>query len=66
MRVFVNGDDLQVADDASLGDVVMRLGLNPKVVVAQRNGDIVERVAFTTTTLADGDTIDLVQLVGGG
>jgi thiamine biosynthesis protein ThiS len=66
VKIRINDEERDFAPDATILDVVTQLGLNPKVVVAQRNGDIVPREAFGSTALFDGDTLDLVRFVGGG
>lgn len=66
MKIILNKEEREVAADATLLDVLTQLGLNPKTVVAQRNGDIVSRSEFASTQLFDGDTLDLVRFVGGG
>lgn len=66
MIVTVNGEERDLTPDSTLADLLQQLGLNPKVVVAQRNGDIVPREDFSATILADTDTIDLIRFVGGG
>ncbi|HPO14111.1 MAG TPA: sulfur carrier protein ThiS [Candidatus Hydrogenedentes bacterium] len=66
MVVTVNGEERDLAPGSTLSDLLQQLGLNPKVVVAQRNGDIVPREDFPATMLADADIIDLIRFVGGG
>ncbi len=66
MKIILNKEEREMPADATLLDVLTQLGLNPKAVVAQRNGDIVARGDFASTILFDGDTLDLVRFVGGG
>jgi sulfur carrier protein len=66
MHLVVNGDDTEIDDGASVLDLLTHLGLGPKYVIVERNGEPVERRDVTTTTLADGDRIELVKAVAGG
>jgi thiamine biosynthesis protein ThiS len=66
MLLVVNGDETEVADGARVADLLDQLGLGPKWVIVERNGEPVERRDVPTTALADGDRIELVRAVAGG
>jgi len=66
VRLVVNGDDTEIDDGATVLDLLTELGLGPKYVIVERNGEPVERRDVTTTLLADGDRIELVKAVAGG
>ena len=66
MRLVVNGDETEVPDGATTLDLLDQLGLGPKWVVIERNGEPVERRDVPTTALAEGDRIELVRAVAGG
>jgi sulfur carrier protein len=66
VRVTANGDDVSLPDGAVLTDLLAALGLGAKWVVAERNGDAVNRADMATTALHDGDRIELVRAVAGG
>jgi len=66
MIVVVNGEQRQVADDATVLALLEGLGLKPKATVVQRNGDIVPRTEYAATHLCDGDVLELIRFVGGG
>jgi len=65
MRIEVNGEHREI-DAGTILDLVETLGLNPKKVAVERNLEIVPRSLHGETALADGDRIEIVQLVGGG
>lgn len=66
VSVTVNGSPMRVAGDASVADLLERLGVaNPRVAV-ERNKEIVPRAQHASTRLADGDVLEVVELVGGG
>lgn len=66
MRVFANGASTDLPDGATLTDLLEALGLGAKWVVAERNGEPVNRADMASTVLADGDRIELVRAVAGG
>ena len=66
MRVTANGQEVWLPDGALLTDLLDALGLGAKWVVAERNGDPVNRPDMATTRLQDGDRIELVRAVAGG
>ena len=51
---------------APLTALVEELGLDPRKVAIERNLEIVPKSLHPTTTLTDGDRIEIVQFVGGG
>ncbi|HVL27660.1 MAG TPA: sulfur carrier protein ThiS [Acidimicrobiales bacterium] len=66
MRVTANGDELELAEGATIADLLAALGLGPRNVIVERNGEPVVRAAMASTTLADGDRLELVRAVAGG
>ena len=46
-------------------DLLTGLELDPRTVVVELNREIVRRPALESTTVRDGDTIELVHFVGG-
>ncbi len=66
MRVTVNGDARDLADGASLLDLLGELRLGLGWVVVERNGEALTRTAARETTLADGDVLEIVRAVAGG
>jgi sulfur carrier protein len=66
VQVVANGQPTQLADGASVDDLLHALGLGGKWVLVERNGEPVARRDLGTTRLADGDRIELVRAVAGG
>jgi sulfur carrier protein len=66
VRVTANGDELELAEGATIADLLAALGLGPRNVIVERNGEPVVRAAMASTTLADGDRLELVRAVAGG
>ena len=66
MQVLANGRAVELADGATLDDLLANLGLGAKWVVVERNGEPVPRRQSATTVLVDGDRLELVRAVAGG
>ena len=50
----------------TLTELLKKLNINQATVVAEIDGQIIERQNFTHTQLSDGQSIELVRFVGGG
>ncbi|ALL13505.1 sulfur carrier protein ThiS [Caulobacter henricii] len=66
MRLFLNGDERDIADVSSVADLVQVLGLDARKVAVERNLEIVPRSTYGETALSDGDRIEIVTFIGGG
>ena len=65
MQIQVNGEPRKVAAATVLA-LVEELGLDVRKVAVERNLEIVPKSLHASTTIADGDRIEVVQFVGGG
>ncbi|RBY88723.1 sulfur carrier protein ThiS [Blastococcus sp. TF02A-26] len=66
MQVRVNGTAVDVADGTTVaGLVAARTEGHGRVAVA-RNGDVVPRSTWETTTLAAGDVLEVLAPTAGG
>jgi sulfur carrier protein len=66
VTVITNGDPVELADGATVDDLLAKLGLGGKWVVVERNREPVARGDLSSTVLAEGDRIELVRAVAGG
>jgi sulfur carrier protein len=66
MQVIVNGKPMDMEKGQKLDGLIRTLGLDPGVLVAELNGEIVPREEYPNRALAPGDMLELVRLVGGG
>jgi thiamine biosynthesis protein ThiS len=65
----INGKQTQFEDNkmpATIADLLVVLGVDSAAVVAEVDGRVIERADFATTTLHDGQSIELVRFVPGG
>ena len=66
MRVIVNDQATELPDAATVADLLVQLALPGTRVAVEVNRQLVRRVQHSDTRLNDGDTIEVVTLVGGG
>ena len=64
--IRVNGGEREVPAGLSVTGLLEHLGLHPRMVVVERNGDILRRDALDTQAVEPGDAYELVHFVGGG
>ena len=66
LTLMINGKPMEIATaSATLADVVTRMGLEGKRIAIERNGEIVPRSRYATTSVASGDRLEIVGAVGG-
>ncbi len=66
MRILVNGNEQQMTDHTNIAALLEMVGVNPEQVVTEHNGDIISPERYGAIHLNEGDTIELIQFVGGG
>jgi sulfur carrier protein len=66
VRVIANGDPVEIDDGARLTDLFDVLGVQARWVVAEINGEAIDRADMPGVRLAEGDRIELVRAVAGG
>jgi len=66
INLMVNGEACACEPGASLADLLSRLKIDPGLVVVELNRGIVRPEAFGQTRLADGDQLEIIQMMGGG
>ena len=62
----VNGKPVELPGPTRLLDYVGQLGVDPHAIAVEVNGEILERDAYADCTLAGGDAVEIVRMVGGG
>jgi sulfur carrier protein len=67
--VLINGERRELPEGATVAAVVERLsgvGADGRGVAVAVAGEVVPRGAWSTTTLSDGETVEVVAAVQGG
>ncbi len=66
IAIRVNGRPVELPGSTPLLDYVRGLGVDPRAIAVELNGEIVQRDAYDGCTLGDGDVVEIVRMVGGG
>ena len=66
VTVQVNGSTFRLPQGASVASLLEELRVAGPRVAVERNREIVPKASYATTTLAEGDQLEVVELVGGG
>jgi thiazole synthase len=66
LRLTVNGELRTVAEGSRVADLIGVLGLDPRRVAVEVNGELVPRSRHDSRLLQQDDTVEIVTLVGGG
>ena len=69
MRLTINGEIKLIEStqtQLSLSDLIVKLDYHPKLVVVELNGTIITPENWKTNKIKDGDSLEIVTIVGGG
>ncbi len=66
VTITLNGEPYEMPGRLPLAALIARLGIDPRRVAVERNLAVVRRAAFEDTIVDEGDTIEIVNFVGGG
>ena len=66
MNIIVNGEKLEVENNAKIADVLHILGVEQKVVAIALNTQIVKKDLWHEESLKENDELELLWFVSGG
>jgi sulfur carrier protein len=66
VTVQVNGEPQTCPRSTLLPTLLEQLGLNPRLIAVEYNGEILHRQFWTGTEVQAGDRLEIVTIVGGG
>ena len=66
MRITLNGDPFELEQPLTVAELLGRLAIDPRRVAVEHNLHIIKRQTFSDTIVRDGDTVEIVNFVGGG
>lgn len=66
ITITLNGEERRVPAGLTVRGLLGHLELNERMVVVERNREIVRRGRYEEVQVSEGDTIELVHFVGGG
>jgi len=66
ITLTVNGKRRELAAETDLPSFLDELQIDPRAVAVAHNGEIVPRDRYPTIRIREGDTLEIVRMVGGG
>ena len=66
IALTINGVMQQLHASSNIAELIIELKLTDKRLAIERNGEIVPRSQFNTTSLQPDDMLEIVVAVGGG
>jgi thiamine biosynthesis protein ThiS len=66
ISLTLNGKPRSLPGETPLLDLLAELGVDRRMIAVAQNGDVVPRDAYERVVLRDGDSIEVVRMVGGG
>ena len=67
MKLTVNEDIIDVKDGINVIELLAERQVKmPEMVSVELNGEILDRNAFESTILKDGDSVEFLYFMGGG
>ena len=69
MKLSINGELKEIINNNPkifLSSVIKILQMNPKLIVVEFNGKIINSQNWETQEVHDGDILEIVTIVGGG
>ncbi|KAB0242799.1 MAG: thiamine biosynthesis protein ThiS [Microcystis sp. M04BS1] len=62
----INGKTQTCLPATKLPQMLENLGMNPRLVAVEYNGEILHRQYWQNTEIKEGDKLEIVTIVGGG
>ena len=66
MRLAVNGKQREVEGAPTIRAFLELNEINPQLVAVEHNGEIIRRERLAEVVLHEGDTLEIIHVVGGG
>ena len=66
MRITLNGDPYDLDGPLTVTALLERLKIDARRVAVEHNLTVLKRATFESTTIGEGDQVEIVNFVGGG
>jgi sulfur carrier protein len=66
MKLLLNGEEKEFIGTLSIQDLLEQLGIPAGRVACEVNLKIIKRGQYPETVLHEGDTVEIIQAIGGG
>jgi len=66
ITLTVNGKPRELAAEVPLPVLLEQLGVDRRLIAVAHNGDVIPRDRYEQVCLRNGDSVEIVRMVGGG
>jgi sulfur carrier protein len=66
MRIWLNGEAVELEEGGTLSDLCKRFGIKPAGTAISLNGELVPRDEYGKLVLEEASRVEVMVLVGGG
>lgn len=66
MQITLNGEQFELDARVSVSELLAKLAIDPRRVAVEHNLAIIKRHTFSDVVVNEGDTVEIVNFVGGG
>jgi sulfur carrier protein len=66
VRITINGEQKQIPDNVTIAGLLEFLNIQHQRVAVELNLDIVKKDRYGTTTVKEGDSLEIVSFMSGG
>ena len=66
IRISLNGKESDVEEGILISDLLAQMKIEPLKVACEVNQKIIRRAEYSRTAVAEGDQIEILQMIGGG
>ncbi len=66
MKLWVNGEERELADELTVTELLQTLGIPRDRVAVEINAEVVRKALHPERRLVAGDRVEIVTFVGGG
>jgi thiamine biosynthesis protein ThiS len=66
VQITLNGERFELDQPLSVTALLARLEIDPRRVAVEHNLEIIKRQRFPDVVVNEGDTVEIVNFVGGG
>ncbi len=68
MRIYLNGEELEVPEGITISELIKSLNIKVREVgfAVAVNEEVVSKSKYESYKLSEGDRVEIVHLVGGG
>lgn len=62
----INGEHIELGSSGTLDELIVSLGYQKERIAVELNGKIIPKKDYSSTTVSNKDSLEIVNFVGGG